>query len=540
MRLGRGGLEIRGTPVSAEAVAASAVTFVFVALSIWWLVYDKRTPGGGDPADHLRTTLQIAELLRNADFGGVADLGYNAATDRFYPPLVPLIGSSAPLLGLVAQDWGTVTLNIVFVPLLAAGTFLAGKRVYGPMAGLLATCFVLGTPIVLSLFHVFLLDAPLAGSVAIAFAALLASERFSDRRMSILAGALIGVALLVKTIAPLYLAGPMLVILAGGGWRQWRNIGLAVLAVLIVAGPYYAIHLDDVFNVGRETTVGADIGATGSAFDRDSRISFDNLTYYAWAAINEQYFVPLLALFVVGFASAVRSLRARGVAELLAGVVVTYFALAVALSIRDPRYTLPLVVFVAIIATGWIATTTKVWLRRAGLALLAVAVTLNVATSLFTWVPDVRIEPPGTNYEFGIDPGSFTVVDDRGYWVGPPQPDPFWQRLFEGAERDGLKTIRFYIRQQPLFWGVDWKGLDIFGEPYGVREVTVNKAPPYEEADFRVSIWTDDSLFVGRKGLPEPCGSVDEGAGLLDGEPVATSVLVERRGPQGFERWCDF
>ena len=35
---------------------------------------------------------------------------------------------------------------------------------------------------VLSLFHVFMLDAPLAGSVAITLWALLASDRFSRRR----------------------------------------------------------------------------------------------------------------------------------------------------------------------------------------------------------------------------------------------------------------------------------------------------------------------------------------------------------------------
>ncbi len=51
---------------------------------------------------------------------------------------------------------------------------------------------------VLSMFHVFLLDAPLAGSIAIAVWALLASERFSHRPQSIIAGALLGLALLIK------------------------------------------------------------------------------------------------------------------------------------------------------------------------------------------------------------------------------------------------------------------------------------------------------------------------------------------------------
>ena len=527
--------------ISGAAVGAITATIAFIALTIWWVAVDKRTPGGGDPADHLLTATQIGDFLRHGELGAIADVGYDPLVGRFYPPLVHFVGGIPAAFDLTVQDWGQVAVNFVFVPMLAAGTYLSAKRIYGPTAALLATVFALGTPMVLSLFHVFLLDAPLAGAVAIAFAALLASERFELRKASVLAGALIGVAALVKTIGPLYLIGPVIVMLIAGGWRNWRNVALAGLAFLIVAGPYYAIHLDDVLDVGQASTIGSEIANTGGFGDRDARLSADNLTWYGWAAINEQFFVPLLALFAVGFIGALRQLRSRrGVAELVAGVLISYLMLAIVLAFRDPRYTLPLVVFVAVLATGWIATSGRVLVRRTGVAVLAVAVTANVVVSVTGNMPVVRYEAPGTNFEFGIDPGSFTILDDTGYWVGPPQTDPFWPRLFEAAEREGLRTMRLYTRQQPLFWGVDYKSLDIFGIPYGVREVTSNEPRPYDPADLRVSIWADDSIYVGEKGLPRPCGTVAEGAGLSDGEPVTTSVLVERRRADGFQRWCDF
>ena len=527
--------------IAPQALGVAIATAGFIAISIWWLLYDKRPPAGGDPADHLATTLHIADLLRDLDLGGLFDVGYNANTDRFYPPLVPLIGSLADLLGLRVEDWGTIFVNLVFVPMLSAGTYLAGKRIYNPTAGLLAALFVLGTPIVGSLFHVFLLDAPLAATVAAAFAALLASERFERRGPTITFGALVAVGLLVKTIAPVYLAGPVLVVLARGAWRQWRNIALAAAALLIIAGPYYAANLHDAFGVGKEATIGSDITATGTFFDRDSRISADNLLYYVWAAINEQYYVPLLALFAVGAVASLREVRRRvGVAEAIAAIVVTYFSLTILLAIRDPRYTLPIIVFVAVISTGWIVTAQRAAVRTAGIAVLGVFAAINVASSMVGWIPTVRLEAPGTNFEFGIDQGSFTFVEDRGYWVGPPQPDDFWQRLYEAAEREGLDSVRLYIREQPAFWATDNKALEIFGEPYGVREVTVNRPRPYEPADLRITIWSNDARVIDETRLPEPCAEIEEGAGLLDNEPITEKVAVERRTPHGFERRCDF
>ncbi len=309
----------------------------------------------------------------------------------------------------------------------------------------------------------------------------------------------------------------------------------------MIAGPYYAINLGDALGAGEEATIASDITATGTAFDRDSRISFDNLAYYLWAAINEQYYLPLLALFAVGVVASLREVRQRaGVAEALAGVAVTYLGLTILFGIRDPRYTLPFAVFVAVISTGWIATSQRPAVRTGGIAFLGAFAAINIATSMVGWIPAARIEPPGTDYKFGIDPGSVTLVEDRGYWVGPPQPNPFWERLFEGAEREGLDTARLYIREQPAFWATDNKALDVFGDDYGMSEVTVNQPPPYAPADLRITIWSDDARPFDDTRLPEPCGAVEEGAGLLDGEPITESVLVERRTPEGFERWCDF
>ena len=248
--------------LSRPAQVVAAVCASFIALSVWWVLYDQSIPGGGDPGTHLHTASNAADLLERGDLIGIFELG-PVGDSFFYPPLVHTIGAIPAAFGLAVGDWGVIAVNLVFVPMLAGGVYSVGKRVYSPSAGMLAALLALGTPMVLSLFHTFVLDAPLAATIAVAVAALLASERFSQRRASIVAGALIGLALLVKPAAPLYLIGPVAVMLIGGGWRQWRNLGLAALAALILAGPYYLAHLGDALDVGSGSTVGTEISATG-------------------------------------------------------------------------------------------------------------------------------------------------------------------------------------------------------------------------------------------------------------------------------------
>jgi hypothetical protein len=527
--------------ISPYATGVALASVAFIALSAWWLLYDQRLPGGGDPGRHLSTTLGYADLLSDWDLAGLVT--FQGDGQFFYPPLVRWIGAVPAALGLDVQDWGTLAVNLVFVPLLAAGCYLVGRRVYGPLAGLLAALFALGTPMVLSLFHVFVLDAPLAAIVAISLAALLATDRFARRRESVIAGALIGVGLLIKTAAPIFLAAPILVMLVLGGWRHWRNVALAAAAMLVIAVPWHLFHLDELDNLSGQAPSGlAPVGLGGEAGYTPELI--DRLAVYGWYAINLQYFVPLLILFAIGFVSAVRELRTRPhVPELLAGVVVGYFAFALGVSLRDPRYTLPLLVFVAVIATGWIATTPRAGLRGAGIGLLVAAIALNVTVATTDSLPTARVSAPGDEPNPGdfSQPGTFTFLDDAGYTVGPPRPESLWTRLFEAAERDGVRTAQIRVREAPRH-GTDVIGFYVLAEQHGIREVTFAKRPP-KHPDLRVDVWyaTADEYWIQEEGLPPPCATIPDGTTAPEGsEAVPLKVAVQRRVDGRYERWCDF
>jgi hypothetical protein len=538
--------------ITPHAGLVMLATAAFVGISVWWLLYDQRLPGGGDPGRHLSTVLGYGELLADFDLvglltaqpggsGTVSDV-FAPSPERgfFYPPLVRWIGAVPAALGLTVEDWGTIAINLIFVPMLASGCYLVGRLTYGRLAGMLAAIFALGAPMVLNLFHVFLIDAPLAGVIAITVWALLASDRFRDRRMSVLAGALAGVGLMVKTTAPIFLVGPVLVMLVGGGWRWWRNFALAGVALLVVAGPWHLLHLDAITNVSGQAPggVAADVGGeAGIGVD-----FLDKLASYGWTAINLQYFLPLFALFAIGLVTAIRELRTRRhLPELLAGLLVAYLIFALAISLRDPRYTLPLVVFVSVLATGWIASSRRPVVRGAAVGVLVGAVLLNVAGSITNALPTARIHLPGDDSNLGdpTQPGALTLFDAIGYVVGAPRPDAFWQRLFDTAEREGVSTAKVRIRESPMV-GADHTGFSVMARQRDIRETTFDESPGRPE--LLVDTWfTADSFWIEEKGLPPPCGTVPDGTALEGTDPnPLLSVAVQRRVDGRYERWCEF
>lgn len=522
--------------IAPEAAVVALAAVLFIVLSIWWLLVDNRLPGGGDPGRHLSTTLAYADLLSDGDLGALITLSGDPE-GFFYPPLARLVGAVPAAFGLPAEDWGTIALNLVFVPMLAAGCYGVGKLAYGRRAGMLAAIFALGAPIVLSMFHVYLLDAPLAATVALAVWALLASERFGRRRESLIAGALIGLAILVKTPALLFVAGPVAVMLVRGGWREWQNFALMALVALAVAVPYHLVHLDTVLDVSEQSS-GPGAGAT--AFGAYDRYSLDNLAWYGWVGLNIQYLVPLVALFAVGLVAAIREARVRPhLPEILAGLAVGYLAATFLLSIRDPRYTLPLIVFVAVIATGWIATSRLRWARIAGAAVLALAVGANVVAAS-AGAPSLKLNEPETASGDLAEPGTLTVLDDRGYVVGVPRSDPLWQDLLDTAEAEGVESASITVRESPL-WGTDDLGFDVAAQQHGIETASFADSPP-ERPDLRINAWyAPDRYWVTEKGLAPPCGRIGEGTDAPAGsEAVPVAVSVERLGPNGYERWCEF
>jgi phosphatidylglycerol:prolipoprotein diacylglycerol transferase len=181
----------------------------FVGLTIWWLVADSRVVDY-DTGRHLLYTF----AMRDALAGG--DLLAPVTFDNFnpYPPLLYLVGSVAMAIAGESIDAAIIGQDLVFVPLLVVGCYGAARIAYGRFAGAVAAAFALGAPMVVSMFHTYMLDAPQAAMVAVTVWLVLASRRFEAPGIAALAGLAAAGGMLLKPTTAIFLGGFVLAVVA--------------------------------------------------------------------------------------------------------------------------------------------------------------------------------------------------------------------------------------------------------------------------------------------------------------------------------------
>jgi hypothetical protein len=505
---------VRARALTAEGGAA-ALLVAFLGIAVWWVSVDTRVVNA-DTARHLQLAFDLDRDIR------AGDLGAFLTQSSVYPPLVHLVGAVSTLVGGFGVRGPILAQDLVFVPLLVLGCFGAARVVAGPGAGLLAAVFALGAPIVISQSHVYMLDLPLAALTATTVWLVLASERFARRGYAVAAGATIALGLLTKPSFVLFVIGMLVVVLLRGGWRHPRNVALFAAFPAALAAPWYLDHLGTVdwsINAALHGVAGAATGAHREVW------SVRNFGWYGWAMVNVQLLLPLTLLFGVGLVeSLVRFVRDRRgddyTPELVAGAAVGWILVSITL-FQDVRYTLPGLVYVAVIGTTWIVRSPPRVRLAATAALLAVFATNTAMVNLHLGEP-VRVAFP-YSIDRGVRERQLTFVSSAGFIVNEPTRGQRVLELLRAAHRDGARQVYFdgpSTARPPFEAG----GLGVFARMVGLGN------PPYNDPR---RLGAKDIVVLRRPPLPgpPPCTLLADGTAvyLLRGYP---------RPPFERQRYC--
>jgi 4-amino-4-deoxy-L-arabinose transferase-like glycosyltransferase len=452
---------------SGFAWGAIAATAVFIALTCWWLTQDRSIPIY-DAGDHLETALLFHHMLSTDDLLG--PLNHESP----YPPFALLVGALSIFVGGVGVAPPIIGENLVFVSLLTLGCYQTGRLLFGPKAGMLAAIFVLGSDLLTAQFHVFMLDAPEAALVAVSIWLLLACEDFSRVRVAGVAGLVVGIGLVTKVQYPPFVMGIVLMALLRGGWRNRRGLLAFAAPAVIVAAPWYIDQVSQ-FSTFLQVSTENKIVVTG---DIPPTLSLANFAWYFWNMLNSQLLVPLFALLLGGTAWMILTLfrhrreawgaklsappatvaqapqrsaaspdeRALGARlEFIVGAFVAWLFITVTPS-HDIRYAIPMLPYLAVIATGWIVHLPRAasW---AAIAVLALGVTANTLGTTFGVGKTLQVAlvhplPQGEEVADAI-----TFYSTTGFLVAGPSRDGDVPGLLATLKREGVSTIAWSAEQ---------------------------------------------------------------------------------------------
>jgi 4-amino-4-deoxy-L-arabinose transferase-like glycosyltransferase len=496
---------VRSIPV--PVLLLGVLIFARLAIAEWWLIVDD---GVVDTESGRHLQMAWNAYVAMGDGAPLALL--DSPTE--YPPLLHFVGIvGAAVAGLDVESFIGAQ-DLVFIPALAIGCYGAGSIAYGPTAGLLAAVFALAAPMAVSAFHMFLIDTAQAAMVALAIWAILASDRFSRTGVAALAGAAVGFGMLSKQNFPLFVAGLLLVVLLRGGWRHWRGLLAFAAVATLISATWYWSEVDRTLDLIRGASAASPATEVAAATTPD-RWTTKNFGWYVWSTLNLSVLLPMTLMTAVGAVTlTLRSLRDRSrpdvTIELLVGGLLAYVALTW-ISLKDPRYALPALPYMAILGTGWLPLLRTPWRTVAVTAFCALAA-LNVVGAVADSGPQVRITLPGAP-KSGLGERQFTLYSPGGWISGRPETNGAVLQVMRAARDAGVDGIAFDPgANQSEF---NHPGLDIMSRVAGLP-----LAAPYDETNPRHLLLQNR---LPPPADPAPCAVTSEGMGIyLSPGPLTT------------------
>lgn len=237
----------RGLAGPLGVITLGFILVAFAAHQLVWLHhYRSGLPLDIDEAGYLRFAF---DNLHGWHHGGIGGLYDAVVGQRQFGPLVPL--TATPVLGLVGpKPVAAMSVQLVFVALMAFAVLGLGRAVAGPRAGLLAAFVTILIPEILDYTRTFHFAIASGALLTATVWALVRSQGLQRRGWALAAGAFVGGMLLARTLTvafiPVLGVAAVLIVAARPPRERLRsavNLALAAVTAVAVAGWWYLPNL---------------------------------------------------------------------------------------------------------------------------------------------------------------------------------------------------------------------------------------------------------------------------------------------------------
>jgi len=243
--------------------------------------------------------------------------------------------------------------NILYFIILIISIYLIGKKISSPGAGVFSALLVSFYPGLFQYSRKFGLDLPLAAFVCLSLYCLMATNKFSERRYSLLFGVITGLATLIKGQVFIYISGPLLYTLFLC-FREKRkaypeliiNILVSLVSCLVIALVWWRRLFS--YELG--------LSMQKHMFNWNGMFLFEGVgdffTNRLWGFITDTYLSvspPLFWIFVLGLFSYLRALNKKKI-FILCWLLAPYLIFSSLLSYHNYRYTYAIFGAIALIS----------------------------------------------------------------------------------------------------------------------------------------------------------------------------------------------
>jgi len=356
--------------------AVVALTIVLWSVNIVWLQRDTRPPVW-DMALHQSYALNY--LPHGQQQAPLLSRSGN------YPPFVHLVIALCYLIFHPGPHIAVLA-NIPAAALLFWSVYKLGAGLAGEVAALWACLLTALTPYLIWMSRETVLDYWLAAWVAAALVALRKTGGFRSHSQSLLFGLICAFGMLTKWFFAGFLIAPVLYACIKS--RIWRDrarmlhLADALLVAGLVAGVWYLPNLPNLTRYFFENT------SIGALEGEPLVFSFQSLIYYLRLLEGYQLFGILFLVLALSVVFVSKRGLLRDGTFLLAAVCGGWAAMTL-LRTKDPRFTMPLLGPLLIVAGAWLHSWGRSWWARALRAGLVVTLCFQAYAANFgvRWLP---------------------------------------------------------------------------------------------------------------------------------------------------------
>jgi len=242
-------------------------------------------------------------IIRNAvfenNFSGLSV--FLKQRDFSYSPLVPLTTVPFYFIFGLTDDVAVLSLMAYFLILLFS-VYKLGQKLYGSNSvGLLAAFLVSMFPIIIGFSRVYYLEIPMTALIALTLVFLLKTDYFKNRKYSILLGIVLALALLVKWISAIFIAGPFLFYVFSSLYPKHDieaskkkvagNLFASLFICFLFILPFYIVFIKPF------------LSNYGSVYY--NVVKYHTSSFYIFEYFTKFYHIQLLPLFTIAFCAAI-------------------------------------------------------------------------------------------------------------------------------------------------------------------------------------------------------------------------------------------